>query len=294
MGTQHLDPQKALDDVRDSYCSDTQTFTLPGFKYKQFQDALLSLFSDAVQSSPTPHLIRSVLHSPRRRLFIDMYKNINLTISSFPEPQRETIGKVWYQTHPFFLIFREDLPIKDLDTLPDWTFTCHHCVLHNAQEMKGTVEHLFLSDQTKRNSLKYALDWTFASSFKTDEIHKTFVWFPAFHSDEVDVSFWDISALSSLSYMFHDFYKPRITGLQHWDVSQVKTFDFMFACSRVDLTEKDANALDMWDMGSATSIHHMFSILMVRFQDWKGGTYRTYNYLTGCLHSRMFTLPESG
>jgi len=226
---------------------------------------LLALFSDAVQCSPTPHLIKSILHSPQRRLFIDMYKNINLTIASFPEPQREIVQQVWYQTHPFFRIFREDLHVKNLDTLPDWTFEYHHYVLKDTEETRKVFDELFPRDRKrKRNQTKppakrkYALDWTFAPSFKFSPRRLTDMWSSVLQSDAVDLSFWDISALSSLDSMFRHAHNKRITGLQHWDVSHVKTYKHMFALSRLDLTEASANALDTWDTSAGTCMKGVF------------------------------------
>jgi len=210
-----------------------------------------------------------------------MYKRLNTAIASFPEHQRETMGKVWYRTHPLFSIFREDLRVENLDTLPDWTFEYHHCVLHNAEEMKNVFSRLFSqNDRNETKKQKYALDWTFAPSFDTVKMEETDVWSSVLESDGVDVSFWDISALASLGYMFDYTRETCITGLQHWDVSQVKTFAYMFGFSRVDLTEASANALDTWDTSAGIMMDGMFYSFtgqMSGLQRWNVSNIESFN-----------------
>lgn len=88
--------------------------------------------------------------------------------------------------------------------------------------------------------------------------------------DEVDVSNFDLSEITSISGAFHYFDCKRIIGLDKWDVSHITDFSNCFAdCTNLE----QVRGTEYWDMSSATNCSGMFKNCMeltsIDISDWK-------------------------
>jgi len=68
---------------------------------------------------------------------------------------------------------------------------------------------------------------------------------------------WETNQAELMNHMFYTF-KGQVEGLQHWNVSNVLDFGWMFAWSSVDLTSRFASSLHMWDPHNAEIMESMF------------------------------------
>lgn len=72
---------------------------------------------------------------------------------------------------------------------------------------------------------------------------------------EIDVSKIDISNLDTLSHLFAGLDVEKIIGLEHWDVSQIKDFSYMFAKCKYLVEISD---ISKWNFTSAEDLSFMF------------------------------------
>ena len=80
-----------------------------------------------------------------------------------------------------------------------------------------------------------------------------------------NLSTWDVSNITSMSYMFFDayHYKPNI---ENWDVSSVTDMSYMFSALSFSSNHPNPN-LTNWDVSSVTNMHRVFSRNNVFNQD---------------------------
>lgn len=112
-----------------------------------------------------------------------------------------------------------------------------------------TMAYMFASDH-KLEEIKGLSDWDVSNVKGFDSM---FAGDTALTS--LDLSGWVTSSAVNMASMFsEDHSLTEIKGLNNWDVSNVKGFDYMFAGDRV-LTSLN---LDNWDTSSATTFNAMF------------------------------------
>lgn len=76
---------------------------------------------------------------------------------------------------------------------------------------------------------------------------------------EIDVSKIDISNLDTLHGLFKELNVEKIIGLEHWDVSKIKDFSYMFSkCKYL----KEISDISKWNYASAEDLSFMF------FETW--------------------------
>ena len=72
---------------------------------------------------------------------------------------------------------------------------------------------------------------------------------------EIDVSKIDISNLDTLHGLFKELNVEKIIGLEHWDVSKIKDFSYMFAGCKYLVEISD---ISKWNFASAENLRFMF------------------------------------
>ena len=69
-----------------------------------------------------------------------------------------------------------------------------------------------------------------------------------------DLSSWDVSNVTDMQYMFKNCYKLKDNGLENWDVSNVKNMNGMFK----DCKNFEGNGLENWDVKNVKTMRSMF------------------------------------
>lgn len=72
---------------------------------------------------------------------------------------------------------------------------------------------------------------------------------------EIDVSKIDISNLDTLHGLFKELNVEKIIGLEHWDVSKIKDFSYMFSKCKYLVEISD---ISKWNYSSAKDLSFMF------------------------------------
>ena len=73
--------------------------------------------------------------------------------------------------------------------------------------------------------------------------------------NEIDVSKIDISNLDTLSGLFEELNVEKIIGLEHWDVSHIRDFSYMFSRCKYLVEISD---ISKWNYTSAEDLSFMF------------------------------------
>ena len=71
---------------------------------------------------------------------------------------------------------------------------------------------------------------------------------------DCDLSSWDVSNVTDMQYMFKNCYKLKDNGLENWDVSNVKNMNGMFK----DCKNIEGNGLENWDVKNVKTMRSMF------------------------------------
>ena len=71
---------------------------------------------------------------------------------------------------------------------------------------------------------------------------------------DCDLSNWDVSNVKDMQYMFKNCYKLKGNGLENWDVSNVKNTNGMFK----DCKNFEGNGLENWNVKNVKTMSSMF------------------------------------
>ena len=71
---------------------------------------------------------------------------------------------------------------------------------------------------------------------------------------DCDLSSWDVSNVTDMQYMFKNCYKLKGNGLDNWDVSNVKNMNRMFK----DCKNFEGNGLENWNVKNVKTMSSMF------------------------------------